>query len=506
MNGKDLVRLPYKELDTPFPFMLLLPQFETERILEERLVALGGAVERGVCFAGLEPRQDGVEVILEHGNGEEERAKFAYVVGCDGARSAVREAMGVSFEGAQYDETFVLGDVTLSLCLPRNEAYAFASPRGVVAVLPMPDGRFRVLGPAAGMLPPGPAGPLAFDVFRDIIDKLGALGGATMTDPLRVARFNVHRRIAGRYVDGRVILAGDAAHIHSPAGGQGMNLGIQDAANVAWKLAAVVRRGAPDTLIETYEHERRPVALATIQGTDSATRLAMLKNIVAVAVRDRVVPFLLGRVLARRTLLGASQLGTAYPSSSIAVDKGAFRAMFLRPLFALLAFFVASFGGGRRLRLRAGGRAPDAASLSSERGTTRLFPVFAKDGRSTVLAFAGRAPSPDILRRTAATLAEAEADNGPVVVRWILPEHGNLELALGPRAVSVRDPGLDAHARYGAEGGGLFLVRPDGYLGFVGSLSDADALTAHVRHTLAGPTRPRGHLRALPGARPKEAA
>jgi 2-polyprenyl-6-methoxyphenol hydroxylase-like FAD-dependent oxidoreductase len=488
VGGRPLVRLPYRDVDAPHPYMLIVPQYETERLLEERFVELGGAVERGVALGALAQRGDGVDVVLTRKGGDEQ-AWYDYVVGCDGARSTVREAIGAAFEGEQYEETFVLADVRLDLDVPRNEAHAFASRGGVVAVLPLASGKFRVLGPAGGRLPPGPSGPLPFETFQSIIRELGVVGDARLSEPDWVARFNVHRRIASTYRVGRVLLAGDAAHIHSPAGGQGMNVGIQDATNLAWKLALVVRGAAPAALLDSYQAERRPVALATISGTDSVTKLATLRHPLAVALRDRLVPWLLGRVLGRRTLLAASQLAVTYRTSAIVSgERGRGPRSLLGTLAWLALSLVRAFGPGRR-GPEAGDRAPDAAFFAdgADRPPRRLHTILS--GRAhTLLAFAGDASRPGRIERARAAVEAARAFGPDVRARVVTRTRGAAaELAAEDVPVLLDETGA-LHRRYAAKRGRLCLVRPDGYLGFTGALADGDRLTAHLARFL--PTQP----------------
>jgi 2-polyprenyl-6-methoxyphenol hydroxylase-like FAD-dependent oxidoreductase len=273
----DYSFLPYAHLG--------LPQDETERVLTRHLGRAGLAVERGVAFMGLRQEADGVTVRLALADGTAEEAAFRYVVGCDGAHSTVRHALGIGFEGEAMPMTFMLGDVRIAWDLPygmtlRALRLNEAAPPDLFVAVPLPErGRYRVsmvapapLVPAGGTRHgiqaemPGPSlGDLQV-VADDLLPDRPRLSGLRWSSIFRISM-----RLAARYRDGRVFLAGDAAHIHPPTGGQGMNTGIQDAYNLAWKLALVLDGAAPASLLDSYEAERRPVGAEVIARTRAAT-------------------------------------------------------------------------------------------------------------------------------------------------------------------------------------------------------------------------------------------
>jgi 2-polyprenyl-6-methoxyphenol hydroxylase-like FAD-dependent oxidoreductase len=273
----DLSDLPYGELGIRQP--------ETERILTQHLARSGVAVERGATLVSLSPAAGGARVEIEHVDGRREQAAFRYVVGCDGAHSAVRHALGIPFEGEAFEMGFMLGEVSLDAGLPRGLALRAMklrendAPDMFIAIpLPEPE-RYRVssLAPAeAGVAPSsdhglqaGRPGPSLADL-QAVADRVLPFR-ATLSDMSWSSHFRISMRLAARYRQDGVFLAGDAAHIHPPTGGQGMNTGIQDAYNLAWKLALVTRGHAPVTLLDSYEAERRPVGADVIARTVAAS-------------------------------------------------------------------------------------------------------------------------------------------------------------------------------------------------------------------------------------------
>lgn len=267
---------------------LCLPQRETERILTERFHAMGGTIERGVRLLALDGvdhsgdplATDGVTAILEHPDGSVERARVPWLIGADGAGSAVRGQLGLGFSGTTYEVAFGLVDCRIDGDMETDVSYYFQSPAGAIVAAALPGGLFRFF--ASSTAGP-PAGDLA--AMQRVVDERGPVG-VRLRDPVWESVFRVHRRQAPSFQLGRVFLAGDAGHVHSPAGGQGLNTGLGDAHNLAWKLAAVVRGEASATLLGTYTRERHAVATQVVRDADLQTRAWMVRGRAAVACRD----------------------------------------------------------------------------------------------------------------------------------------------------------------------------------------------------------------------------
>jgi 2-polyprenyl-6-methoxyphenol hydroxylase-like FAD-dependent oxidoreductase len=310
--------------DTPYPHLLFTSQADTERLCEKALAGLGGRAELGVELNDAREDGDGVDVTLRAG-GQNERARFDWVVGCDGAHSVVRHAAGLEFAGAAYEQDFLLADLQLEWDAP-EQVYFFLGKGKNAVVLPLPDGIKRIIG-TFGTPPPEGAGE------EPSIDEVVALMREVCPYPVTPrgvkwkARFRLHHRGVSRYRAGRFLVAGDAAHIHSPAGGQGMNTGIQDAINLGWKLALVAQGQAPATLLDSYDEERRPVGQRLLQFTDRLFSVATSANPLVVWARNRLVPAfapLMMRTAARRKIAFRfiSQLGISYAGSSLVGDCG----------------------------------------------------------------------------------------------------------------------------------------------------------------------------------------
>ncbi|SEQ90280.1 2-polyprenyl-6-methoxyphenol hydroxylase [Lentzea xinjiangensis] len=256
-------RMDFAVLDTPYPFTLALPQARTEELLEQRALALGATIRRGCRVAGL--TGDGVELA----DGEVLAARF--VAGCDGTRSTVRQAAGIDFPGTDATTWGWLGDVVLDAPPERGFA-SVTGARGGLLVVPLPGGVHRVVGSDPGTNRPGWPGELTLDELRATVTAIAGTDFG-LRDPRWLSRFGNATRQAATYRSGTVLLAGDAAHMHFPTGGVGMNVGIQDAHNLGWKLAAVVTGRADDALLDTYHAERHPVGVDLLEHTRAQTAL-----------------------------------------------------------------------------------------------------------------------------------------------------------------------------------------------------------------------------------------
>jgi 2-polyprenyl-6-methoxyphenol hydroxylase-like FAD-dependent oxidoreductase len=300
-GSKVLIPIDFSHLPTAYPYTLLVPQSTTERLLLDRVRELGGDVERPRVLKSVTQDSDGATVTFA--DGDTKRAR--YVVGADGMHSTVREQAGIEFRGEPYAQSFVLADVHLTGEVPTAEVVLFWDSAGLAVVAPLPDGSFRIVAPVDD----APEVP-SVAVIQDILDSRGAgAGRTTVTDLVWGSRFQVHHRVADTYRAGRILLAGDAAHVHSPAGGQGMNLGVQDAVALGDALAAVVA-GAPDSVLDDYAAARRPIAQQVISLTDRMTRLATLPR-GARSIRN-VALGVAGRIPATRKALAWRLSGLIY--------------------------------------------------------------------------------------------------------------------------------------------------------------------------------------------------
>lgn len=301
-DGKrTLIPVDFSVLPTAYPYSLMVPQSTTERLLLDRLTELGGSVIRPKTLTTIEQDPDGVTAVFD--DGDVIRARYA--VGADGIRSTVRAHAGIGFAGDVYQESFTLADVRLRGEAPVDEVILFWAKAGLTVVAPLPGGIHRIVAPVSE----APEEPTASFV-QELLDERGlGEGRMIVTDVVWGSRFRIHHRVADTYRAGRLLLAGDAAHVHSPAGGQGMNLGIQDAVALADALVAVLA-GAPDTVLDDYSAVRRPIALGVVKMTDRLTRLATLPR-AARPIRNIAIR-LAGRLPAVRLGLARRLSGLVY--------------------------------------------------------------------------------------------------------------------------------------------------------------------------------------------------
>ena len=272
---------------SPFPYALILPQDEHERLLIEQLAEAGVKVERRVELLGFEDAGTHVVARLRRADGSEEMCEAAYLAGCDGAHSTVREAVGIGFPGGTYEHLFYVADVDARGPAVNGELHASLDEAEFVAIFPLKgDGRARFVGVVREEAETTREGLSWDDVSKDLLGRMR----------IEVERVNwfstyqVHHRVADRFRKGRAFLLGDAAHIHSPVGGQGMNTGIGDAVNLAWKLAAVLRGRAHASLDDSYEPERIAFARRLVATTDRAFILITSRGPIARWVRLHVAP------------------------------------------------------------------------------------------------------------------------------------------------------------------------------------------------------------------------
>jgi 2-polyprenyl-6-methoxyphenol hydroxylase-like FAD-dependent oxidoreductase len=326
VRGKKRARVSFENVGadlTPYPFLHIFPQDEHERLLIARLAAMGVSVERQTELAGYS--DDGARVVarMRGPSGQEELCEADYIAGCDGARSAVRQTMGTGFPGGTYRQIFYVADVEASGAAINRELGVDLDEADFLAVFPLAgEGRARLIGTVR-------------DDRADHADTLSfedVSGRAIQKLKLNVKKVNwfstyhVHHRVTEHFRKGRAFLLGDAAHIHSPAGGQGMNTGIGDAINLAWKLKAVLEGCASDSLLDSYEAERLPFARRLVSTTDRAFTLATAEGRFADFIRTRVVPVVLPAAVRfdawrRWMFLTVSQISINYRAGPLSSGK-----------------------------------------------------------------------------------------------------------------------------------------------------------------------------------------
>jgi 2-polyprenyl-6-methoxyphenol hydroxylase-like FAD-dependent oxidoreductase len=293
VEGRPTARISLADIGaglTPYPFLQIFPQDEHEKLLIERLEQLGVQVERNTELLNFAERPDGILASLRGSDGSEQDCEARYIVGCDGARSRVRNIIGSGFPGGTYRQLFYVADVEATGTAANGELHIDLDEADFLGIFPLADqGRVRLIGTVRDER----ADRADSLEFGDVSDR------AIQRLKLQVSKVNwfstyhVHHRVTDHFRKGRAFLVGDAAHIHSPAGGQGMNTGIGDAINLAWKLASVLDRRAPDSLLDSYEAERIGFARRLVATTDRVFSLATSEGRLADVVRTRIVPLIL---------------------------------------------------------------------------------------------------------------------------------------------------------------------------------------------------------------------
>ncbi|HEX8437522.1 FAD-dependent monooxygenase [Archangium sp.] len=461
-------------LETRFPFLLMLPQDATEALLTEHLGTFGVAVERGVSLEDFRQDAGGVEVTLMRPEGGMERVAARWLLGCDGARSRVRKAAGISFEGETYDDTCVLADVRVEWPLGEGELCIIPSRHGVMAAFPMPgEKRYRIFGilPRGGLAGDNETSPLSLEEMQALVDRMVPVS-TRLSEPRWLTRYRLHRRGVPSYRRGRVFLAGDAAHIHSPAGGQGMNTGIQDAYNLAWKLALVTRGRVPESLLDTYDLERHPVGQTLLQGTDrmfgAVARGGAASRLLRAYVVPRLARPLFGRPFAQRRLARfVSQLGIHYRNSPLTTER----------------IWGEEVGGVRLEEGPAPGNRVPELPVKGE-GVTRLHEVL-RGPQHTLLLFTGLTPEAKVRGELVVLARRLEEAYGPLLkARVVLAGEAT------PAPFVLADESGAVHRRFGAGAECFYLVRPDGYVGHRERPLEPKRLEAELSRRLGPSTRP----------------
>ena len=283
-RNRPLVQLRFDQLPSEYRYLLMLPQNETEKVLADRLKVLGGSIHRGVIATAASQNAEGARVTLQSTD-EETTVKARYVIGGDGMHSIVRKAAGIEFEGGAYGESFVLADVRMHWSLGASEVSLFFSPAGVVVVAPLPDDTFRIVA----TLDNAPENPGIADI-QALLDARGPTTGQNRVEEVVwSSRFRVHHRVAKSYSEGRFLLMGDAAHVHSPAGGQGMNTGIVDAVVLGRLLADIVKGKRPESELGSYGEMRRTAATKVLGLAGMLTNMATLRSAPKRRLRNAVL-------------------------------------------------------------------------------------------------------------------------------------------------------------------------------------------------------------------------
>jgi 2-polyprenyl-6-methoxyphenol hydroxylase-like FAD-dependent oxidoreductase len=449
-GGKRAFRLDFTRIDSRYHYLLFISQAETERILRTAVEKQGVRIERGVELVGLaqdvlSPEPNPVRVVLRHADGRLEQAQAPWLISAEGAHSAVRATLNLPFEGKTREEQYVLGDLHIDGELAETDLHVFSSTHGFLGLFPMGNGRFRLMASNPLSQPSRDTAP-ALAELQAIYDQRSPIP-ARFRDMNWSSWFRINSRMVARLKVGRLLLGGDAAHIHSPAGAQGMNTGIQDMINLAWKLALVFKGQAPPALLDTYEQERLPVIRDVLAHTEGLTSV--------IASEEQFGPWTQEAEMAQDAIAARMcQLAIGYRDSPLSASHA-------------------------HEGLHAGDRVPDLPVRHQSEGGAgwqekTLFSLL-DPSRFTLL----------VVR--SAESGAAPADLYDAMQPW-RPLTGVVELAPAPETARER-----FRAVFGPSNG-VFLVRPDGYVGFA---SDEHTWTrqldAYCRLWLTAPAQVHAH-------------
>jgi 2-polyprenyl-6-methoxyphenol hydroxylase-like FAD-dependent oxidoreductase len=310
-------RVSMESVASPYPYALMLPQSDTERLLEERLNTLGVKVEREVEAISVSLRNDGADAVLRRPDGSQQPVSADWLAACDGAHSLVRHTVGATFSGETMDSDWMLADVHMrGYPIPDTEASVYWHKDGALVIFPISPGRYRLLADLPPSANPRSAGPTLEEV-QAMIDRRGP-AGMTAFDPIWIAGFRINGRKVSSYRWGRAFLCGDAAHVHSPAGGQGMNTGMQDAFNLAWKLALVAKGSCKESLLDSYSAERSEIGEHVLADAQRLTVVGTLRNPIAQALRNTVGHLMLGLAPVQHAFADKmTEVSLGYPRSPL---------------------------------------------------------------------------------------------------------------------------------------------------------------------------------------------
>jgi 2-polyprenyl-6-methoxyphenol hydroxylase-like FAD-dependent oxidoreductase len=457
--GKHLGHGEMEGIDSPHPYPIILGQNVTEHILHEHLAKQGVSVEWNTEAVNVEQDAEGVTVTLKHADGREELVRSQFVLGADGTHSVVRLKAGIDFQGNRYNgQAFIQSDSKIRWSLPGGVSYLWFTEKGYMMVIEMPNGIVRTF-----ISVPDPGPDVKKTTLEEVNEALNQMGGvdAELYDAVWVALYRVNHRAAPFFRKERIFIAGDAAHEHVPIGGQGMNTSIQDAFNLAWKLAYAINGKAPANILDSYQAERHPVAESLLSGTDEAyTTLLKAGELGRAAVR-LLGPFLLASETVRRKMRHTlEEIDINYRKGPMSADHGG------------------SEGP------EAGDRVLDSTVVTMPSRESKPLREILRGTHWTLLIFLGRHGGAGH-EYEPASIGRRVNVRFPETVKCFLVV-GGFPIASpgGDEAAILLDPMNHAHDHFGVQEACMYLVRPDMYVGFRGKLTDSPALMEYLDRVL----------------------
>ncbi len=483
IDQKPISRIVFHELDWQdacYPFWLSIPQSDTELCLTEHLSEHGVEIERQTELTGFTQHTDFVSAELRRADGRAETCEATWVVGCDGARSDVRRLLGIDFQGTADDEVFILADVTLESALADAEGHNFMSPGGIAIVVPMcKPGEARLIFHMPELHVTDKP-DITLSMLQSLLDE--RTGQQTrIVEVGWTSHFSVKHFVAKHHRQGRIFLAGDAAHIHSPVGGQGLNTGIQDAYNLMWKLALFHKGHASAELLDSYEAERHAVAEDTIKTVRRATTMMTLRHTVSQGLRNQLAEVLMSTDMVKNRMgHSVGMLNLDYENSPIVAED--------LPATGFLSQIARRVMPGARYDFSdgpdAGDLAPSVEVAGADGASIRLLDVM-RGPQHTLLLFVGAdgsgqtdawlAAIADLRQRYHATIVPVVIERDTTAIRSRAADFDGMV---------VCDSDEKAHRRYGAHAPCLYLVRPDKYIAYRCQPVDFERLRAYLDRVL----------------------
>jgi 2-polyprenyl-6-methoxyphenol hydroxylase-like FAD-dependent oxidoreductase len=429
-DGKEFAHVDFDCVDSVYPFIMGVPQSETERILNNQLEHLHHRVEWSRDLIDLTQNSHGVRAIIKHVDGVEEQIDCDWLIGCDGSHSTVRNESDFTFPGEDVEQQFVVADTKLSSSLKSDCLHIFDNGGDMLGVFPYGDGKYRI----AANLNSTEKKECSEQEIKEIVDTRSR-GAFQAQYASWISPFWIHSKLANQMRDGRIFIAGDAAHIHSPAGGQGMNTGLQDAYNLAWKLALVVQGRANPNILDSYEAERYPVIKRVVETTERMTNMILAKNTVINFLRETAMKLVANMPFLRKKFaMRMTQLDIIYDQSPI-IDTGK---------------------GFSKKYPSAGYRAPDVEICQS-----RFLYDYLDDTHHHIVCFAAGKKLEKVIEQCKMLDAAMAGPYKDIVkLHLVTPELTNTLL------FQIHDPEYAIHKEYNVSKPSLIIIRPDGYIGF----------------------------------------
>ena len=428
------------------PKSIVIPQNSTERLLIEALAEHGVEVERGKEFVDF--TQDGERVVsrVTHADGGEETIESRYLVSCEGPHSRIRKQAGLTFAGKTYPLSYFMADVELDWDADHDDVHVWIHEDGMFSAIPMPGERRWRLFMESGKGEKEDDTEVTMKLVQRLMAERIGDHETQASNPAWLSEFRISCRMVDRFSTGRVFLAGDAAHVHSPTGGQGITTGVGDAYNLGWKLDMVLRGVARDSLLDTYTEERLPVVRRVLKTTDGTASIFLAHTRVRRLIRDRIfLPVLRSRLAQKRLTKRLSQLDVNYRGAGLSVHE--------------------ETGRVGRVAVRAGDRTPDVAFLDTSTG--KQTSLFEHLGRSRPFVLFGDVEPPARIKNALNLLC--------VDSFQIMPQSSRRSERDG-----LIDTTGDFRRLYGAKGEFLYLIRPDGYVGLFQRPIDERGLQAYL--------------------------